>query len=167
MKAVPEDYDIGMNFRLFRSIGLVVATVAVAILNAQEPICHVPARECEQQIRQMLSGRRYLGVQVVELKPGIVVKTVLPDGPAFRGALQAGDRVIAVNGRSMVKASGREFKAALADASQTGKLWMIVQRRGAYRKVEVRLEPYPQEYIDKVIAGHLSQNHTATAGAQP
>jgi C-terminal processing protease CtpA/Prc len=140
----------------------------VVFLNAQEPQCHLPSRECEQQIRQMLSGRRYLGATIVDLKPGIVIRAILPDSPAAKAQppLRAGDRFIAVNGHSLENASASEFKEVLAEARQTGKLWMIVQRRGAYTKVEGRLEPYPKEYIDKIVSAHLQQAHTATASGQ-
>lgn len=135
--------------------------------HAQEPKCHVSANECERSIRQMLSGRRYLGLDIVEIKPGLVVKAVHPDSPAARADFQAGDRLIAVNGKSMEQAGVKLFKETLAEARQTGRLWVIVLRHGAYRKIEARLEPYPQEYIDKVVSGHLAQAHAATtAGGQ-
>jgi predicted metalloprotease with PDZ domain len=156
-----------MRLRLLKSFAL-AAAVAGAALSAQagDGECHSPARECTQQIRQMLAGRRYLGIQIVELKPGLVIKAVLPDSPAA-SYLRAGDRLIGVNGRSLEKATAGRFKQYLAEASNTGKILLIVQRRGAFRRIEVRLEPYPKEYIEKVISAHLSQAHTATAGAQP
>lgn len=129
--------------------------------------CNASARECELQIRQMLAGRRYLGLQIVELKPGLVIKAVLPNSPASRVDLREGDRLHAVNGKSLRQANAAEFKQLLAQASTTGRLWMLIQRRGTLKKVELRLEPYPEEYIEKVIAGHLAKSHTATAGAQP
>lgn len=140
---------------------------ATPALAGDEAACHASSRECTQQIRKMLAGRRYLGVQVVELKPGLVIKTVLPDSPASRVELKRGDRLIAVNGRSLNQAGAGQFKQHLAEASETGKILLIVQRRGAYRRIEMRLEPYPAEYIEKVISAHLSQSHPATAGAQP
>lgn len=115
----------------------------------------------------MLSGRRYLGLDIVDLKPGLVVKAVKPESPASRADFQEGDRIIALNGKSMEKASAQVFKENLADSRQTGRLWIIVLRRGAYKKIEARLEPYPPEYVEKVISGHLAQAHaTATAGGQ-
>ena len=150
-------------------ISLLVATLAfaTAVIAGDDTACHASSRECTQQIRQMLAGRRYLGVQVVELKPGLVIKTVLPDSPASRVELKPGDRLIAVNGRSLKQSGAGQFKQHLAAASGTGKILLIVQRRGAYRRIEMRLEPYPTEYIEKVISAHLAQSHTATAGAQP
>ena len=147
---------------------LLAIVVAAAALYADEPKCNATARECDQQIRQMLSGRRFLGATIEELKPGpgLVIKAVKERGPADRADLRIGDRLIAVNGRSLTQATTKEFKQILADARSTGKLWMIVWRAGAYKKVEARLEPYTKEQIDKIISAHLAQSHTSTAGAQ-
>jgi S1-C subfamily serine protease len=148
-----------------RLIPLLLAGFAVAtLLSAQEPKrCNGMAKQCEQQIRTMLSGRRYLGLQVVELKPGLVVKTVVADSPAERANFKAGDRLMAVNGQPITEATIQDFKRILSGARDTGTLWVIVQRRGAYKKIEVRLEPYSQAQIDKIIAVHLAQTHMSTA----
>jgi predicted metalloprotease with PDZ domain len=154
-----------MHSRLIRTATAAIVLTTAALITAQEkPKCSVPATECERQIRQMLSGRRYLGLEIVDLKPGIVVKTVHAESPAFHADFKEGDRVIAVNGKSMEQATARQFKEALADARSTGRLWIIVQRRGAYKKIEARLEPYPEEYIEKVISAHIAQAHTASNG---
>ena len=151
----------------FRILSLFVAGLAAgALLHADEPKhCSASAKECEQQIRQMLTGRRYLGLSVVNLKPGIVVKTVVADSPAERADFKAGDRLIAVNGQPMTEATVEDFKRVLAGVRDVGALWVVVQRRGAYKTIAVRLEPYTKAQIDKVIATHLAQSHTATASA--
>ncbi|HSP17628.1 MAG TPA: PDZ domain-containing protein [Thermoanaerobaculia bacterium] len=153
-----------MDSRLLRTATAVIVLFTAAFIVAEEPKCHVPATECERQIRQMLSGRRYLGLEVVDLKPGLVVKTVRPESPASRADFKEGDRLIAINGKSMEQATAKQFKEALAEARSTGRLWIIVQRRGAYQKIETRLEPYPEEYIEKVISAHIAQAHTASNG---
>jgi predicted metalloprotease with PDZ domain len=154
-----------MRLRLF---SLLAIGLAAAVLYAEEPKhCNATAKECEQQIRQMLAGRRYLGLSVVDLKPGIVVKSVVADSPAERARFKAGDRIIGVNGLPMTDGTVQDFKRVLAAASNTGTLFVIVQRRGAYMKIDVRLEPYTKAQIDKIIAAHLAQSHpTAAAGAQ-
>lgn len=152
-----------MRFRVSITVALLVAAASTI---AQEPKCSSTAQECDVQMRQMMGGRRYLGAKLVELKPGIIVQSVIPNSPAERGGMMANDRLIAVNGRSLTLATAREFKQALADARSTGRLWIIVQRRGAYRKIDVRLEPYSKEHIEKAIAQHLSKGHSSTSGAQ-
>jgi predicted metalloprotease with PDZ domain len=113
----------------------------------------------------MLSGRRYLGVTVDHREETLVVRAVQPHSPAHRAGLAPGDRLMAMNGRSLANATPRDFKQILADARETGRLFIIVSRRGAHRKLEARLEPYSKEQIAKIVAAHLSQSHTATAGA--
>ncbi len=156
-----------MKIRLCTSLILVLGSLAASSMRADESSCHAAAGECEHQIRQMLAGRRYLGLQIVELKPGLMIKTVLPNSPASRVNLREGDRLYGVNGKSVRDANATQFKQLLAQAAASGRLWLIIQRRGSLRKVDLRLEPYPEDYIEKVISGHLAQSHTATAGAQP
>lgn len=144
---------------------MLAAIFASAAVSAEQARCSATPRECEQQIRHMLSGRRFLGMTVEERKAGLVVKSVVPKSPAANAGIKPEDRLVAVNGRSLVRASSREFKQILADARDTGRVWMIVARYGTYRNVEARLEPYTKEQVDKIVSAHLSQNHPSTAGA--
>lgn len=156
----------------FRLISLLIAGLSASVLLAgDEPKhCNASAKECDQQIRSMLTGRRYLGISVVDLKPGIVIKSVVADSPAERANFKAGDRLIAVNGQKMTESTVQDFKRVLSAARDVGTLWVIVQRRGAYQRIEVRLEPYTKAQIDKIVATHLAQSHTAataSAGSGP
>jgi predicted metalloprotease with PDZ domain len=143
-------------------VAVCIAAAALAVADDQK--CSGTARECEQQIRQFLSGRRFLGATIVE-KKGLLVQAVSPNGPAERAGLQEGDRLIACNFKSLISATPRDFKQILADARQNGTLRIIVWRRGAYKTIVTRLEPYTKEQIDKIIAAHLSQSHQSSAGA--
>ena len=151
-----------MRLRLF-TFAVFAVVVASAVAAEEAKKCTVPARECEQQIRQMLSGRRYLGAQLEEVNPGLTVKSVVEDGPAEHADLRPGDRLMAVNGRSTMQATIRDFKQILSDAKQTGRLTIIVQRNGLLRRIDVRLEPYSKAQIDKIVAQHLAQSHSMTA----
>ena len=128
-----------MTSRFLKTVAVATAFSAVMAARAQEPKCRVPANECERSIRQMLSGRRYLGLDIVEIKPGLVIKSVRPDSPASRADFQEGDRLIAVNGKSMEKATAKVFKETLAEARQTGRLWI---RDENPIHAEVPLEPF-------------------------
>lgn len=159
-----------MHFR--RPTKLIVALLAIAaVVSAQEPAkkaCTASAHDCEKHIREMMSGRHFLGLSVVDLKPGIVVKSTVKDSPAEYAGFLEGDRIIGINGHSMSAASVKDFKQVIADASNSGgALLMIIQRRGAYRKIEVRLGAYKEVDIQKVIAQHVAQYHTAATGSQP
>jgi predicted metalloprotease with PDZ domain len=132
-------------------------------------MCTAPASDCEKAIRQLSSGRRYLGAEVKELEPGIIIKTVIDDGPAARADLRAGDRLMSVNGHPTVEADIKDFKQILYSAKATGVLWVIVLRQGMLKKVDVRLEPYSKAQIDKMVAQHLAQAHgiSSTTAAAP
>lgn len=142
--------------------GLLAAATA---LYAGDPKCTVSARECDQQIRTMLSGKRYHGIIPEERKPGLYVRNVADGSPAWKAGIRPGDRVISVNNKSMTQGTVREFKQVVADARESGKVDVIIWRSGAYRRINVRLEPYTKEQMDKIIAGHLASHSTSTAGS--
>jgi len=128
-------------------------------------MCTASARDCEQAIRQLSSGRRYLGAQIEELNPGIIVKAVNDDGPAVHAGLLPGDRLMSVNGHSTIEADIKDFKQILYGAKETGVLWIIVKRQGILKKIDVRLAPYSKAQIDKMVAQHLAQEHAMAATA--
>ena len=154
-----------MVHRISRLVFVVASIVAAGMLSAgDEPKCNGAARDCEQQIRALLSGRRFFGATVDNRNPGLYVKSVIPNSPAARADLRPGDRLIAINGKSLTHANGREFKQVIADARETGKLWIIISRRSVFMKLDAKLEPYTKEQIQKIIGAHVSQSHTSTAG---
>src|SRR4051795_12238724 len=139
---------------------LLAALVFLPAAHAEErTMCTAPASECEKAIRQLSSGRRYLGAEIKELVPGIIIKTVIDDTPAARADLRAGDRLMSVNGHSTLEANIKDFKQILYGAKATGVLWVIVLRQGILKKIDVRLEPYTKAQIDKMVAQHLAQAH--------
>jgi predicted metalloprotease with PDZ domain len=149
---------------------LLAAFLLISTAHAEErKMCTAPASECEKAIRELSSGRRYLGVKIKELEPGIIVETVIDEGPAARADLRVGDRLMSVNGHPTVKAGIKDFKQILYSAKETGVLWIIVLRQGILKKVDVRLEPYTKAQIDKMVAQHLAQAHgiSSTNAAAP
>jgi C-terminal processing protease CtpA/Prc len=136
-----------------------------AVHAADEPkLCASSAQDCDRHIRQMMAGRRYLGVSVVQLKPGLVVKSVMPDSPAARADFQENDRIMSLNGHDMTNATVEQFKQVLSTAKETGKVWLIVQRRGAFKHLDARLEAYTKDKVDRIVAQHLMQKHQVIAG---
>jgi predicted metalloprotease with PDZ domain len=156
-----------MHFRRFPLLAFAAVLTVNSLAAEGGKKCTASARECEQAIRQMLSGRRYLGAQLMELNPGLSIKSVVPAGPAERSDLRPGDRLMAVNGKSTQNATIKDFKQIVAEAKETGRLWIIIKREGALKRIEVRLEPYSKAQIDKIVAQHLAESHAITAAAPP
>lgn len=159
-----------MTLRFLRYAIPFLALASGLSLLAEEPgKCSATARECEVEIRQMLSGRRYLGARIEDMTPGpgVVIKAITSDGPAAHVDLQPGDRIIAVNGKSLMYGSVRDYKSIVAEVKDNGgMLFMIVDRHGSYKRIVVRLWPFPQAQLEKIIAAHLSRSHGAAAGSQ-
>jgi C-terminal processing protease CtpA/Prc len=152
-----------MRVRTYQVVVAVVSLLVASAHGEEKRKCTTPPAECERIIRQMLSGRRYLGVQLQELNPGLAVKAVVEDGPADRAELRPGDRFMAVNGKSTREATIQDFKEILGEAKETGRLWIIVQRGGSLRKIDVRMEPYSKAQIDKIVAQHMAEAHAMAA----
>lgn len=160
-----------MNLRLPRLV--LVALLCAATAYAEDrKMCTATPAECEQAIRQLSSGRRYFGAKVEDVAPGpgVAIRSVIADGPAERAGLAAGDRVMQVNGKSMLNATVKEFKQMLSEAKETGRLSMVILRRGMLKRIDVRLEPYTKAQIDRMVAQHLANSHApaaATASTAP
>jgi predicted metalloprotease with PDZ domain len=159
-----------MQVRLSRLVvvfsSLLIAVAAFAGDDTQPHKCSASARECEQQIRSMLSGRRYLGALIGDEGGALVVKSVKPESPAERGGLAPGDRLMSVNGQSTAQADNVAFKKILSDAKQTGRLRLIVARRGILKPVDVLMQTYSKEQVDRIVAQHLTTGH-AVANSAP
>lgn len=149
------------RFILFSAV---VVSLAAAAFADDAKKCTTPPDECARQIRQMLAGRPYLGVLLSELAPGLMVKTVVPDSPAEHADLKAGDKLIAVNGHRTTEASIKDFKQILDEVGRTHRhLWMLVQRRGAFKKIDVMMEPYSRVQIERIVTQHLIDAHSAAS----
>ena len=81
--------------------------------------------------------------------------------------LKAGDKLIAVNGHRTTEASIKDFKQIVDEVGRTHRhLWMLVQRRGAFKKIDVMMEPYSKGQIERIVTQHLSEAHSI-ASAPP
>jgi predicted metalloprotease with PDZ domain len=145
--------------------------LASATLLAQEKKCNQTVAACEQEIRQMLSGRLYLGIEIEEKNSGLVIKTVVPDSPAWRAGFEQGDRIMSINAHPTASATIKDFKQVLnqifQDPRRVTRFYIMVIRRGMLTKVDARPEPYSKAQIDKIIAQHLLEAHQATAQGPP
>jgi predicted metalloprotease with PDZ domain len=161
-----------MRSRFIQIAAVVAALAAVVTLAADDSKkCTATKEECARQIRQMLAGRLYLGVQVEDTAPGLVVKTVVPDSPAEHADVRAGDRLIAVNNHRTTEATIRDFKEILDEVGKTHRhLYMLVRRRGALKRIDVMMEPYSKAQIERIVAQHLAEAHSiasAVPDSQP
>lgn len=140
-----------------------LAVVGMAHADASKK-CEASARYCEQQIREMLSGKRHLGARVEESRWGIVITHIYPDSSAERAGLQVGDRIYALNGKEASKGGTAGFKALLNEAAskEGGRVYFTVIRVGRILRIQARMSVLSKEQIDKVVAAHLKEAHPET-----
>lgn len=140
---------------------LLILVLAAAPAVAGEKKCSVAARKCENQIREMLRGRRWLGVEFEKTRFGIMIRGVVPGSPAQEAGFLVDDQILAVNGRDMSHAEIQQVKQSLQEARRKtdGKLNVVVTRYGHIRRVHARLGELPKEHVDKVVEAHLREAH--------
>jgi C-terminal processing protease CtpA/Prc len=124
--------------------------------------CNSTPKECEQQIRKMLTGQLYLGVEVTETRLGPVVKSVTPDSPADRSDIRPLDRIITIDGQDLTGRGVRDFREALNAAKDRPKplVRMLVQRGTGFKRLDAMLEAISDRQIDKIVASHMSEFHS-------
>lgn len=158
-----------MHLRQIRFVFMSTLLLAATAQAQERPTkkCNAPAMECERAIRSMASGRRYLGALVEESNVGLRVASIIANSPAQRGGLGEGDRVMAINGRSLVRGDIKQFKRILSEAKETGRLSITVARGGILKKVDIWLEPYTKAQIEKIVTQHMAEQHSQAATTQP
>ncbi|HSN68012.1 MAG TPA: PDZ domain-containing protein [Thermoanaerobaculia bacterium] len=150
---------------LFKTlIALLIAAAIPPVVLGGEP-CPLPARECEAQIRQMLGGRRYLGVRFEKTRFGLMIRSVVEGSPAAVAGFLPDDLIVSVNGRNVTRIEIRELKELFRQkAGMDGTLTFVVTRYGRIRRLHAKLGAMPTAAIDKIVEAHLREAH---AGATP
>jgi serine protease Do len=101
--------------------------------------------------------RGYLGVQVADLTPdlaqafgfapaikGALVQNVVPRGPAAKGGVQAGDLVVALDGRPVASAGELTRSVALVPPGETVKL-DVIRRGGEKKQLAFKVAQRPED----------------------
>ena len=142
---------------------IAIATIAYAA-ESQKGKCPATPKQCEYYIREMLSGKRYLGVKVEDTRWGVRVTHIIPDSPAESAGIQVGDRIFAVNGRECTRGGSKQFKALLneAGAKEGGKVYLTIVRVGRLLRLGARMTEMSKDEINKVVAAHLKEAHPDT-----
>lgn len=141
-------------------IGLILLT-GIAVRASDEKRCSAKASSCERSIRDMMLGRKYLGVRFSDSRSGLVVKAIIDGSPAAKSGLRVGDRILTVNGVDCSKADMRRFKTVLKNAKEDSEITMAVFRLGSLKWVTIELQQMSKEQIDRVVASHMRDAHEA------
>lgn len=161
-----------MNCKTLRPLAALIALLlaAVPLSGGAKAKCGNEPKECERQIRTLLSQKYGPLGFVVTNGPngsGIVIKSINPASPAERAGLRAGDRIISMGRHDLSKASlaqlrkVRELLMAESEKEpEAQKVVIIVNRVGTFRRTTLRMEKISTEQIDKIVATHLREVHS-------
>jgi putative serine protease PepD len=105
----------------------------------------VPSNTVREVVPRLARGERierpYLGVTTVMGPQGVTVASVAPGGPAARAGLEAGDRVVSVDGRPVTEPG--DVIGALDGDEPGDEVTVEVERDGAREKIDVELGSRP------------------------
>jgi len=151
------------------TIFAVLLPAALTALAGDElPRCHATKAECEARIREMMSGKKYLGVIFYDTEKGILIKAVVSDSPAEEAGLRQGDLIVRVNGQNCADGNVKLFKKLVDKAREQGTLAIRVKRNGSYVDTEAKLTQITETQIERIIAAHLKAAHPdAPPGSAP
>ncbi len=96
------------------------------------------------EVRRGWMGLNAIPVNDLDLESGALVAAVMPDGPAAKAGLQAGDVILSVNGEetSILGVEGVPlFLARMASLPQNKKAKVVYQRGGEVQSTEVHVLP--------------------------
>ena len=117
----------------------------------------VPSNTANRVLRQILErgsvSRGYIGVDLVDIdanlarglhmktREGVMVETVVENGPAARGGLMSGDVIFDFNGRKT--SSAEELRNLIASQSPGSTATVLMSRDGVPRNLTLRVEGSP------------------------
>jgi len=105
----------------------------------------VPANTVREVVPRLVRGekieRPYLGVTTAAGPQGVTIASVAPRGPAARAGLEAGDRVVSVDGRPVTEPG--DVIDALDGDEPGDDVTVEVERDGARERIEVELGNRP------------------------
>ena len=116
--------------------------------------------------------RGYLGVQVGDLTPdlaqgfgfqagtkGALVQNVVPRGPAAKGGVQAGDLVVAINGKPVASAGELTRAVALVPPGEQVRL-EVVRRGGERKQLSFKVAQRPEDEAQASAGGEGEEGGT-------
>jgi predicted metalloprotease with PDZ domain len=121
--------------------------------------CTAEAQVCIHAMVQQFEERGWIGIEMDKGDGRQVITKVVPDSPAERAGLAAGDAIVAFNGIALAegeKVIYAEMKKALIPGHR---VTLSIDRDGAMRDVEVTLSEVPQQLLAQWIGQHVLDQH--------
>ena len=117
-------------------------------------------QECLDAMAKMYKHRGWIGVEINDSSGSMQLTRVVPDSPAQKAGLAAGDILYAVNGVQYVE-SNQDTLSAIREKMTPGSTFTFTILKGGKDKqdVPITLAPMPEEVMAAMIGKHLLEAH--------
>ena len=141
------------------------AVVAIALsglaLAGKHEKCNKSAAECAAQMKEMYQTKGWAGMEKEPNEDGTYrIVSVLPNSPAEKAGIKAGDLLVSINGVTLSK----ENEAKIKEMHEAG--WKIgdtvafgVKRGTDISTINVSLERIPEAVLASMIDKHTKEEH--------
>jgi C-terminal processing protease CtpA/Prc len=139
--------------------GLAVALSGLAVAGYAK--CTKSTEECAAYMKQVYQTKGWSGMEKDKSDDGTMkVLAVLPNSPAERAGIKAGDVLVSINGVSLSKENDEKIKAMHETGSKIGDTMAFGVKKGAdVSTVSVTLEKIPEAVLATMIEKHTKAEH--------
>lgn len=129
--------------------------------------CKAELDDCLSGMGKQLKAKGWVGIELDRHDDGtLAITRVLPASPAEAAGLQAGDRILALNGVSYATDDRAAMKNAYAAMVPDNTITYTIDRGGKSLEVDVRLARLPEHIRAQWIALHLVDGHSRQASLE-
>ncbi|MCZ6649829.1 MAG: PDZ domain-containing protein [Acidobacteria bacterium] len=152
---------------LMLSLAAIVLLSVPAFAGEGYEKCSAGTQECLDKMAEKMSGRGWVGVELEkdEDTGAMTVTRVVPGSPAEDSGLQAGDKLVALNGFAFGDESNHEQLQAAWKSMTPGKeIAYTVNRHGHDKKVSITLVKVPEDVMAAWIGSHMLEHAAVDVG---
>lgn len=150
-----------------RKASLMLSLAAIVVLSL--PVlagegyekCSAGTQECLNKMTASMQERGWVGVELEkdEDTGAMTVTRVVPGSPAEASGLQAGDKLVALNGYAFGDESNHEqLQAAWKSMTPGEEIAYTVNRHGHDKKVSITLAKVPEDVMAAWIGSHMLEH---------
>ncbi|BAU14950.1 HtrA2 peptidase [Leptolyngbya sp. NIES-3755] len=132
----------GLGFAVPINTAQRIAQQLITKGRVDHPYLGIQMRGLSAELRDQINSDQQLGFRVQD-DQGVVIFRVMPNSPAARSGLRAGDVIKRVNGQAVTKAD--QVQQAVEQASVGGNLQLEVNRNGRSTTISVQPGAFPTQ----------------------
>lgn len=129
--------------------------------------CSADTQTCLNKMTSKMSQMSWDGIYVEGIAAGeqVVVKNVVEDSPGAKAGIQAGDVLVAMNGKKLADLDPKAFNKTMAAVKIGEEVTYKVKRGQEWLKVSLAMTAMPKKEAATQVGWHLMSGH-ASEGEQ-